>query len=52
MNLWAIWFLQENGPKVDIIIKTIFRGERMNHVTVQERIRIDSKGNVIQRYKK
>lgn len=51
MNLWAIWFLQENGSTVDIIIKTIFRGVRANHVTVQERIRIDSKGNVIQRYK-
>lgn len=51
MNLWAVWFLQEDGNKVDIIIKTIFRGERMNHVAVQERIRIDAKGNVIQRYK-
>ena len=52
MNLWAVWFLQENGSKVDIIIKTIYRGERMNHVVVQERIRINSHGNVIQRYKK
>lgn len=52
MNLWAVWFLQENRSKVDIIIKTIFRGERMNHVAVQERIRINSHGNVIQRYKK
>ena len=52
MNLWAVWLLQENRSKVDIIIKTIFRGERMNHVAVQERIRINSKGNVIQRYKK
>lgn len=52
MNLWAVWFLQENGSKVDIIIKTIFRGERMNHVAVQERIRINSHGNIIQRYKK
>lgn len=52
MNLWAVWFLKESGYKVDIIIKTIFRGERMNHVAVQERIRIDSHGNVIQRYKK
>ena len=51
MNLWAVWFLQENGSKVDIIIKTIYRGERMNHVAVQERIRINSHGNVIQRYK-
>ena len=52
MNLWAVWFLQENGSKVDIIIKTIYRGERMNHVAVQERIRINAHGNVIQRYKK
>lgn len=52
MNLWAVWFLRENESKVDIIIKTIFRGERMNHVAVQERIRINSHGNIIQRYKK
>lgn len=51
MNLWAVWMLQEDGSKFDIIVKTIFRGERMNHTAVQERIRIDSKGNVIQRYK-
>lgn len=51
MNLWAVWMLKENGYQVDIIVKTIFRGERMNHVAVQERIRIDSKGNVQQRYK-
>lgn len=51
MNLWAVWMLQEDGSKFDIIVKTIFRGERMNHIAVQERIRIDSKGNVIQRYK-
>lgn len=51
MNLWAVWMLQESGYKVDIIVKTIFRGERMNHIAVQERIRIDSKGNVQQRYK-
>lgn len=52
MNLWGVWFLQENGSKVDIIIKTIFRGERMNHVAVQERIRIRANGDVEQRYKK
>ena len=52
MNLWGVWFLQENGSKVDIIIKTIFRGERMNHVAVQERIRIRTNGDVEQRYKK
>ena len=52
MNLWAVWMLQENGSKFDIIIKTIYRGERMNHISMQERIQIDSRGNVIQRYKK
>ena len=52
MNLWAVWFLEENGPKVDIIIKTIYRGERMNHVACQERIRIRANGDVEQRYKK
>lgn len=51
MNLWAVWMLEESGYKVDIIVKTIFRGERMNHTAVQERIRIDSKGKVQQRYK-
>ena len=51
MNLWAIWLLQENGTKIDIIIKTIFRGERINHTVVQERIRIKSNGDVEQRYK-
>lgn len=51
MNLWAVWMLEESGHQVDIIVKTIFRGERMNHIAVQERIRIDAKGNVQQRYK-
>lgn len=51
MNLWAVWLLEENGSKVDITVKTIFRGERMNHVAVQERIRIKTNGDVQQRYK-
>ena len=51
MNLWAIWLLQENGTKIDIIIKTIFRGERINHTVVQERIRIKANGDIEQRYK-
>lgn len=52
MNLWAVWLLKENGPKVDITIKTIYRGERMNHIACQERIRIRANGDVEQRYKK
>lgn len=52
MNLWAVWMLKQNGQKSDITIKTIFRGERMNHVAVQERIRIKANGHVEQRYKK
>ena len=52
MNLWAIWMLESKGSKTDIIIKTIFRGERINHVAVQERIRIRANGNIEQRYKK
>ena len=52
MNLWAVWLLEQNGQKSDITIKTIFRGERMNHVAVQERIRIKVNGHVEQRYKK
>ena len=52
MNLWAVWLLEQNGKKSDITIKTIFRGERMNHVAVQERIRIKANGHIEQRYKK
>ena len=51
MNLWAVWLLEEDGYKIDITIKTIYRGERMNHVAVQERIRIDTKGKVKQLYR-
>ena len=50
MNLWAVWMLRENGSKIDIIIKTIFRGE-LKHTVVQERIRIRANGDVEQRYK-
>lgn len=52
MNLWAVWLLESKGAKSDITIKTIYRGERMNHVAVQERIRIKANGNVEQRYHK
>ena len=52
MNLWAVWLLESKGSKTDITIKTIYRGERMNHVAVQERIRIKANGNVEQRYPK
>ena len=43
--IWAVWMLEENGSKVNIIIKTIFRGE-LKHTVVQERIRIRANGNV------
>ena len=52
MNLWAVWLLESNGRKADITIKTIYRGTRMNHVAVQERIRIKPNGNIEQRYEK
>jgi hypothetical protein len=52
MNLWAVWLLESKGAKSDITIKTIYRGERMNHVVVQERIRIRANGNIEQRYPK
>lgn len=51
MNLWAVWMLEENSSKIDIIIKTIFRGE-LKHTVVQERIRIRTNGDIEQRYKK
>lgn len=52
MNLWAVWLLDSKGSKTDITIKTIYRGERMNHVAVQERIRIKANGQIEQRYPK
>ena len=51
MNLWAAWMLEENGSKLDIIIKTIFRGQTFSHSKTQERIRIRANGNIEQRYK-
>lgn len=52
MNLWAVWDLRENNYKIDIVIRTIFRGESFKHISKQERIRIDTKGNIKQIYKK
>jgi len=51
MNLWAAWILKENGYKIDIIIKTIFRGQIFKHSKTQERIRIRSNGEIEERYK-
>ena len=52
MTLWAVWMLEENGNKVDIIIKTIFRGPFLKHAKVQERIKITRKGEIYELYKK
>lgn len=49
-TLWAVWLLEENGPKVDITIKTLYRGERMNHIAIQERIKILRNGKIEQRF--
>lgn len=49
-TLWAVWLLEENGSKVDITIKTLYRGERMNHITIQERIKILRNGKIEQRF--
>jgi len=46
MTLWAVWLLEENGSKVDITIKTIFRGSWLKHIKVQERIKILRNGQV------
>jgi len=51
MTLWAVWLLQENGSKVDIIIKTIFRGNQLKHTVVQERIKILRNGQIQEKYK-
>jgi len=51
MNLWAAWMIEEDGSKIDIIIKTIFRGQLFKHSKTQERIRIRSNGDIEQRYK-
>ena len=50
MNLWAAWLLEEYGSKVNIFIKTIFRGQMFKHSKSQERIRIDTKGNIHEIY--
>lgn len=50
MNLWAAWILEENGYKIDIIIKTIFRGQTFKHSKSQERIRIRTNGKIEERY--
>lgn len=39
MTLWGVWLTEGNGRKLDIIIKTIFRGERLKHSYVQERLK-------------
>ena len=52
MTLWAVWMLEENGTKVDITIKTIFRGEWLKHSKVQERIKILRNGQINEIYKK
>ena len=52
MTLWAVWMLEENGTKVDIIIKTIFRGEWLKHSKVQERIKILRNGQINEIYKR
>ena len=51
MTLWAVWMLEENGTKVDITIKTIFRGEWLKHSKIQERIKILRNGQIQEKYK-
>ena len=50
MNLWAAWILEENDYKIDIIIKTIYRGYTFSHSKKQERIRIKTTGEIEERY--
>lgn len=52
MNLWAAWLIEEYGTKIDIIIKTIFRGQIFKHSKSQERIRIRANGEIEEIYKK
>ena len=47
-TLWAVFMLDEEGNKVNIIIKTIFRGERLKHISQQERIKIWRNGKIQQ----
>lgn len=51
-TLWAVLMIEEHGNQVDIIIKTIFRGERLKHSINQERIRIRRNGVIEERYKR
>jgi hypothetical protein len=51
MTLWGVWMLEENGSKVDIIIKTIFRGDQLKHTVMQERIKILRNGQIQEKYK-
>ena len=48
--LWSAWMINENyrTGKLDIIIKTIFRGSFFKHGKQQERLTIDYKGNIKQ----
>lgn len=48
--LWSAWMINENYKtgKLDIIIKTIFRGSFFKHGKQQERLTIDYKGNIKQ----
>lgn len=48
--LWAVWKIEENynTGKLDLIIITIFRGERLKHTRNQERILIANNGYVKQ----
>jgi len=50
MTLWGVWMLEESGSKVNIIIKTIFRGSFLKHTKVQERIKILRNGQVNEIY--
>lgn len=49
--LWAAWMIQENynTGKIDITIRTIFRGEYFKHGKVQERIIIANNGYIKQK---
>lgn len=51
--LWAAWMINENYKtgKLDIIIRTIFRGAFFKHGKAQERLTIDRKGNIKQHVK-
>lgn len=50
-HLWAAWMIQENynTGKIDVTIRTIFRGEFFKHGKAQERIIIANNGYVKQK---